>query len=347
MFRRAHEEEICMKRWWLAALSLLISAGIWDWLPAAQQGVIDAFPIASSKVDLQRLAQPGTPFNKVGRRFAILGYESGTFEAWAYPVKLFRNVELSFLTPSSTRPIASRDLVRTIEVRPAATTLTYTYQSFTIRATWVAAIDQTCGMILLQIDSSEPLTVVCGFLPILQPMWPAGIGGQYTYWDDINKYYLISEPTRQNHAFIGSPAAAGLSYTPAHMLSDVPNEFKIEISDPASVKDKFIPIFMAGGKGVRDSVKAVYRRLAGIRGRCMKMPDATMTGCWPPRSTLRRRRKKSTWLTPGVKYRSIIWWWTIPILAGGWWRDWPLPAPAAGRDSAGSSAAMHTSTVLP
>jgi len=228
---------------------------------SAQEGAIPVFPIANTEIDLQSLTQPGTPFNKVGRRFAMLGYESGTFEAWAYPVKLFRNVQLSFLTASSTRPIAGSDIVRTMLVTPAATTLVYTYQSFTIRATWVAAIDQPCGMILLQIDSSEPLTIVCGFQPVLQPMWPAGIGGQYAYWDDNNKYYLISEPTRQNHAFIGSPAASGVSYTPAHMLSDVPNEFKIEISDPASVREKFIPIYMAGGKGVRDSLRTAYRRM--------------------------------------------------------------------------------------
>jgi len=103
---------------------------------------------------------------------------------------------------------------------------------------------------------------VAGFLPVLQPMWPAGIGGQYAYWDDKLKAYLISEPTRKNHGFIGSPAAQGISYTPAHMLSDTPNEFTIAVNDPAAVRGKFIPLVLAGGKGKREDVRAIYERIA-------------------------------------------------------------------------------------
>ncbi len=208
---------------------------------------------------LHRIANPGYPFNKSARRFAILGFESGQFEAWAYPLKLFRNFELSFKIGTSSRLIPARDIVRYIEAAPAYTTLTFIFQSFIVRATYVTAIDKPCAVILLHIDTTEPLEVICSFTPVLQPMWPAGIGGQYAYWNEELKAYLISEPTRQNHAFVGSPAASGISYTPAHMLADVPNEFKIEISDPAQARKQWIPICMAGGKGVRDSIKAVYQ----------------------------------------------------------------------------------------
>jgi hypothetical protein len=111
------------------------------------------------------------------------------------------------------------------------------------------------------VDSNEPLTIVCGFLPVLQPMWPAGIGGQFAYWDNNLKAYIISESTGKNHGFIGSPAASGLSYTPAHMLSDAPNEFQIKVADPDSVKDKFIPVYLAGGSGDRNQVLQVYKKL--------------------------------------------------------------------------------------
>ncbi len=228
---------------------------------SAQQGLIPRFPIAGSDIELRRLAQPGTPLNKCGRSFAILGYESGSFEAWAWPLKLFRNFEISFLLGSSTKTIPARDIVRSISVTPEATTLTFTYQSFTVTATYVTAADEPGAMILFGVDATEPITIVCGFLPVLQPMWPAGIGGQYAYWMDDLKAYLISEPTRENHALVGSPAAAGISYTPAHMLSDNPSEFKIEIRNPDSARHSYVPVIMAGGKGSRDSVKAVYARL--------------------------------------------------------------------------------------
>ncbi len=60
-------------------------------------GSVLGFKIEPSPIELRRAAQPQTPFDKVGRKFALLGYESGAFEAWAYPLKLIRNFEFSFL----------------------------------------------------------------------------------------------------------------------------------------------------------------------------------------------------------------------------------------------------------
>ncbi len=225
-------------------------------------GTVPGFEIETTPLELRRPAQPQTPFDKVGRKFALLGFESGAIEAWAYPLKLLRSFEFSFLLGTSTVPIQGRDIVRFVSVEPAVTTLTFTYQSFTIKAHYVAPVDEPGAVILLDVDSTEPLTVVCSFIPVLQPMWPAGLGGQYAYWDDGLKAYLISEPTRKNHGYLGSPAARGISYTPAHMLSDVPNQFKIEITDPKSVTGRFVPVVVAGGKGARDEVKKIYLDIA-------------------------------------------------------------------------------------
>lgn len=247
-----------MKKTFIILMGLILT---FNFLYSEEKGFIPAFKIEKSDIQLERLARPGTPFNKVGRRFALLGDESGSFEAWAYPLKLIRSFQFSFFTRESTRPIHARDIVHRISVSPWATTLTYTYQSFTVQAVYITPVKEPGSLILLSIDSSVPLTIVCGFLPVLQPMWPAGIGGQYAYWDNKSKAYVISEPTGKNHAFVGSPAASGLSYTPAHMLSDSPNEFKIEIKDPEEVKNRFIPICIAGGKGKRDQTASVYQKL--------------------------------------------------------------------------------------
>jgi len=243
-------------------LGILISLALFPASAEPQQGLIPAFSVEHDDITLDRLAQPNTYFDKVGRKFAILGFESGTFEAWAYPLKLLRNFELSFLVKNSTRPIAAKDIVRFVSVTPAATILTYAHQSFTVKAIFIAAIEEPGAVILLDVESTEPITIIAGFLPVLQPMWPAGIGGQYAFWDAELKAYLISEPTRQNHGFVGSPAAQGISYTPAHMLSDTPNEFTITIEKPEEIKAKFIPIILAGGKGKREGVRKVYERLA-------------------------------------------------------------------------------------
>ena len=224
-------------------------------------GSVPDFAIRSSDDGLERVALSGNYFDKVGSKFAMLGEESGSFEAWAWPVQLFRDFRLSFFIGSSTTPIASEDIVQRIRVEPETTTITYVFQSFTIKAHYVAAQDLPGGMILLDVDSTEPLRIVAGFIPTLTPMWPAGLGGQYAYWYDDFKAYLISESARTSHGFVGSPAASGLSYTPAHMLSEQPNEFAIVIDDPATVRGRFIPIVIAGGPGDRAVARRAYDRI--------------------------------------------------------------------------------------
>ncbi len=261
-------EEAAMRRFVLWTLAFILTAGFSPL--RAQEGLIQAFRIEANPITLERTARPGTPFDKVGRKFAILADESGDFEAWAYPLKLFRNFTLSFLVGNSTRPIQAKDIVRYISVTPEVTILTYTYQSFAVKAMYMTPIEEPGALMLLEIDSNRPLTIVCGFLPVLQPMWPAGLGGQFAYWSAEQNAYIITESKGQNHGLIGSPAAEGISYTPAHMLSDAPNEFRIEIPDPNKVKDKYIPIIMAGGKGKREQVLQVYAKLKNNPEKCYR-----------------------------------------------------------------------------
>ena len=240
-------------------LSMLI------FLPAAARpagGLIPRFVLEPSDIELTRLAQPNTYFDKCGRKFAILGFESGSFEAWAYPLKLIRNFEFSFLLGSTTEPVPGKEIVRRISVTPEATILTFTFQSFTVRAIYVTAVEDAGAVILLAVDTVEPMTIVCSFVPVLQPMWPAGLGGQRSSWNDELKAFVIDEPTRKNHGLVGSPVGRGISYTPAHMLSDAPNQFEIRVESGEAVKEKYIPVILAGGKGKGEEVRKAYEKLA-------------------------------------------------------------------------------------
>jgi hypothetical protein len=258
----------------LALIAALAAAAAFAGGPdSAPAGAIPRFRIEPTDINLSRPAQAFTYFDKASRKFGILGFESGIFEAWAYPLKILRGFEFAFLLGSSTVPLPGREIVRSISVDPAVTTLTFTDQSFTVRAHYVASVDEPGAVILLEVDSTVPLTVVCSFWPVLQPMWPAGIGGQYAFWDGDLKAYLVSEPTRKNHGYVGSPAAEGISYTPAHMLSDTPNQFKIEIVDPKSVAESFLPIILAGGRGKREDIRAVYQKIAADPEACLRKSE--------------------------------------------------------------------------
>lgn len=225
-------------------------------LPSPQ--TIAPFALHCPPITLERRAHPGNPFIQSGKRFAFIGDEDGSFEAWAYPLKLCREFKFSFIVEEATRAIEGKDLVEKILVTPAAVILRYVYQSFTVEAIYFSPPNLPVGFILLQVDTTVPLKIVCSFLPILQPMWPAGLGGQYSYWDSHLHAYVISEPTGKNHALIGSPAAEGISYTPAHMLSDNPNEFILSIPSSDNKPSPYWPIIITGGKGSRKTFENIF-----------------------------------------------------------------------------------------
>ena len=68
----------------------------------------------------------------------------------------------------------AHELPGTIDVRPEATILTWSHAAFTVRAIAFAPIDEAAIVILLDIDTALPLTVLGSFRPALRPMWPAG-----------------------------------------------------------------------------------------------------------------------------------------------------------------------------
>ena len=197
--------------------------------------LISAFELKPCEIALQRLAQPGTPFDKCGRRFALLAEESGSFEAWAYPLKILRGFNFSFYIGESTRPILAKDIVRFIEVTPEATILTYHLpivhgQSHIYHSHQRTRRYHPAGRRFYK--SPYPSSAV--FSRSCSPCGRLGLGGQFAYWNNDLKAYVISESSGKNHGLVGSPAASGLSYTPAHMLSDAPSEFRIP--DPGAAE---------------------------------------------------------------------------------------------------------------
>lgn len=228
----------------------------------AQNGLINKFELKKNDLTLTRPAQSNQYMDKIGQKAALLGFENGSFEMWIWPWKVLRNFEIQFFVGTTTQPILAKDILRDISVTPEATTLTYVYESFTVKEIIFVPNDQPSAIILLDVNTTTQLTIVPGFMPVMQPQWPAGIGGQYSYWDDEVKAYLISESQQRGLFLCGSPVAQQMAAPPAHMFADNPIQFKIDIK-PGEAKNNFIPIVIAGSpvKTKYDSVKTLYKNL--------------------------------------------------------------------------------------
>jgi glycogen debranching enzyme len=217
--------------------------------------VRDANPIA-----LRGPARPSRYMEASGRKAALLGREDGSFESWVYPLKVLHDFHLSFGTPDYAEPIPGASLASSVDVRPEASVVRYAHAAFTVDATWLVPMADQGALVLLDITTSQPLQVVVKFRPDLKPMWPAALGGQYSYWDAARKAYVLGEASGKHSALIGSPFGVDPPEQPAHNLPDAPSQFTIAVTPEIAARG-LVPIVIAASLDGLKGAQATYEKL--------------------------------------------------------------------------------------
>jgi glycogen debranching enzyme len=215
---------------------------------AGERGVVPRFEKPESPLALAAAVRPWAYAEASGRKAAALGREDGTFEAWVYPLKVLHDFGLTFQTPAYAEPIPGTALATTIDVRPEGVAVRFVHAAFTVEATWLVGVDAPGGLVLLDVDTSVPLTIGVRFRPDLKPMWPAALGGQYSYWDADAHAYVIGEAGRQHAALVGCPLAVAPPEQPAHNLPDAPLQFQVPVT-PEVGRQGLVPIAWAAARG--------------------------------------------------------------------------------------------------
>jgi glycogen debranching enzyme len=230
--------------------------------PPSTPGVrtVPRFALESNPIALAGSVRPTRFMEASGRKAAFLGREDGSFEAWAYPLKILHDFSMSFGIAAYADPIPGASLATTVDIRPESATVRYANAAFTVDATWVVPLNEPGGLVLLDVSATEPVTVVVRFRPDLKPMWPAALGGQYSYWDDTIKAYVIGEGSGKNAALVGSPLALTPPEQPAHNLPDAPSQFSIRIT-PEDAARGLIPIVITASVEKLDPAKKTYAKL--------------------------------------------------------------------------------------
>src|SRR5450755_404121 len=142
----------------------------------------------------------------VGPHAGLLGREDGIFEAWIYPLKLFRDFNLKFRVGDVV--LASNALPHTIVMHPESASIRYAYDRFTACVTWFVPLHDQGAIVTVQIDSSEPVAAEASFVPDVAWMWPAGLGDAFSQWDPELKAFRFGS---DRHAFFAIAGAAGAS----------------------------------------------------------------------------------------------------------------------------------------
>lgn len=248
----------------LQGLLCLVFYGTTPGAVASENGVgVPKFPFPASGLELARAARLGSFFDVVGRRAALFGYENRGFEAWAYPLKLLEDFRLSFKIEGYPLEIEGSDVAVGIRVRPEATVFTYAHPAFTVEQILFAPVDEPGIVMLLDIRSVLPLSVIGSFRPRLRLMWPAGLMTGDLSWDEKAHVYSIGEETKRFVALVGSPGARDLSVMPyQEEPRDVPIRFVID-APPEIMGSHFLPIVIVGGIEGKEKAREAYDRLLG------------------------------------------------------------------------------------
>jgi hypothetical protein len=247
-------------RWPVAAVWL---AAMVSWLgvfPAAAQTKTFAISFPKNGPALWTPAQPWKFFDATGRKAAVIGKQNGEFEAWIYPIKVLHGFRLEFQQAGMLEPIRGETLLREVITRPEATTLVYVHPDFTVREVIWAPLDEPGIIVEFDADTDKVLDITAAFVPDFKPMWPASLGGQYSYWIPKEKAFALTDARGTGTAFIGSPNASGATNFTAHQLVAGEMLMRMRIT-PEQARNSAPMLAMALGMGGDAQARKIYEEL--------------------------------------------------------------------------------------
>lgn len=140
-----------------------------------------------------------------GRRALISGYAAGGLEVWAYPFEILNDYRVSFRLTGTTTSIEGSAILRRITYNPDSITRVYLGPDFIVSETLFVPLNEPGAILTYTVQSTRPLAIDVHATPILNLMWPAGVGGQSTSWNSSLSAFILAEPSTGYTALVGSP----------------------------------------------------------------------------------------------------------------------------------------------
>lgn len=142
-----------------------------------------------------------------GRRSVIMGYPQKGLEVWAYPFQILSDFCLGFTQSGATTETDARTVLRRIDYEPHAITRVYIGPDFLVRERLFVPLEDAAVVLTYEVEGTRAIDINIHFQPVLNLMWPAAVGGQYTRWLEDAHGYQITEPEHDISALIASPEA--------------------------------------------------------------------------------------------------------------------------------------------
>src|SRR5882762_4734180 len=214
-------------------------------------------PEPAPRLELSRAVRPWEFLPITGTRAALLGNESGRMEAWVYPLKIFRDFHLRFHTEG--RVLMAEALARTVTVRPESASILYAGDTFTVRETFFVPVREQGAVVILDVETEQPLEIEAVFHRDFQLEWPAALGATYLDWAAAQHAFYFGEEMRKFSALVGSPTAAE-PHAEFQTNYSESQESSFRLGPTAKGKQRKV-IFIAGSMEGRTEAEKTYQHL--------------------------------------------------------------------------------------
>ena len=129
-----------------------------------------------------------------------------------------------------------------------------------MKETLFVPVEEPGTVILIEVETAEPLEVEASFVGDFALEWPAAIGGTYEEWDENRRTVVFGEETRKLAALVGSPTAEDvhLAYETNYSSSDE-TSFRLGLTKKG--RETKVLVIAASVTGREDAQKT-YEHLA-------------------------------------------------------------------------------------
>ncbi len=263
--------------WVASSLCLLCAAPLAQAQAGGWLAPVPPFPLASPAsvggLVIHQRSAALQPFTVAGECGAFVGQGDGSFEAWAWPVKLLSHLRITAQLKDYSVPIDVNDQSAEITVQPDHTTITFAHAAFTVREILFATQCRQAGgagvIAMFQISSTRPVDLTFSFTPELKRMWPASnYNAPSPDWVPLAKnsgYYLLHTDSDDLAGAVAMPGTAPGILAP---YQERPKNYPLQLVlsyDPARDGDRYFPLLMVVGTSKAAASKAALtQQLAAI-----------------------------------------------------------------------------------
>nr|NIM13646.1 hypothetical protein [Candidatus Aminicenantes bacterium]NIM80307.1 hypothetical protein [Candidatus Aminicenantes bacterium]NIN19654.1 hypothetical protein [Candidatus Aminicenantes bacterium]NIN43536.1 hypothetical protein [Candidatus Aminicenantes bacterium]NIN86281.1 hypothetical protein [Candidatus Aminicenantes bacterium] len=210
-------------------------------------------------------------FGVYGKQASVMGKVDGSaFEIWIYPYKVLHDLRFRVLVDG-----AEEDpYVRLGEFYFSHTAFEREFigEKWTISETLFPAWAEAGVFLVLRVNALTDITLEFFFKPDLSPMWPASIGGKYSYFNEEG-FFVLSESTSKNFAFFGGYKGEKVGTLPAHKLPGGKLRYRI----PLKKGYHEIPLCAAAGHGKYKQIIERFHETRKQSGHYLKEREKIIT----------------------------------------------------------------------